>query len=372
MGLLANTDAQSLLLLSDWHPRSMHFPPGDDSDEIISEPIPSKESVPASPPAADHAKSISAYTNWTEPAVRSDRMCWSLVSFSYSLGCELGVFDSIIPHLSKLAEQRDGTALHQRMKRISRLLYIYVTQTSGRLGYPIIISPEIARAIDDDLRYFDPAGSRFQELATHLSIEEHVERSWVQMATLMKQANEQMFASKQQTHDLIQSKQYLNLLAYFRPLLHSWITTFRTVEVPPNTRAVLLMEYEYARVYLHSPALQAVLEHLAMSASTPAQDLRSRNARPGALLSASTVRYFKENETYINEVVDASRNLLRLATHELNPTGALKHAPVRIHFRLLSGAMFLLKVRPNFVPLTIACSFGQLSSSYQLENKYIQ
>lgn len=58
------------------------------------------------------------------------------------------------------------------------------------------------------------------------------------------------------------------------------------------------------------------------------------------------VGLYKENAVYIAEVVDASRNLLRHVIEGLVPYNGLKHAPVRIHFRILSGAMFLLKVRP--------------------------
>lgn len=52
----------------------------------------------------------------------------------------------------------------------------------------------------------------------------------------------------------------------------------------------------------------------------------------------------KENAPYIKAVVDASRSLLRHVIDGLVPKNGLKHAPVRTHFRILSGAMFLLKV----------------------------
>jgi len=52
-----------------------------------------------------------------------------------------------------------------------------------------------------------------------------------------------------------------------------------------------------------------------------------------------------ENEVYVKEVVRASRNLLRQVVDGLLPDDYLKHVPVRTFFRVLSGAMFLLKVR---------------------------
>ena len=66
---------------------------------------------------------------------------------------------------------------------------------------------------------------------------------------------------------------------------------------------------------------------------------------PPALVSSKVSEMRKENEPYIKAVVDASRSLLRHVIEGLVPKNGLKHAPVRTHFRILSGAMFLLKVR---------------------------
>lgn len=50
------------------------------------------------------------------------------------------------------------------------------------------------------------------------------------------------------------------------------------------------------------------------------------------------------DQGYIKEVVDASRSLLQTVVEGLLPGGYLQHAPVRTYFRIVSGAMFLLKV----------------------------
>ena len=128
--------AHSLLLLSEWHPRSMHFPPGDDSDEIIV-PLLSETTV-TEDQISDSSNKI--YAGWTEPALRSDKMCWSLVSFAYTLSYELGIFDSLMDGeqwhpLPKLSNAYDS----DRANRVARLLYIYVNQTSGRLGIANIL-----------------------------------------------------------------------------------------------------------------------------------------------------------------------------------------------------------------------------------------
>jgi hypothetical protein len=74
---------------------------------------------------------------------------------------------------------------------------------------------------------------------------------------------------------------------------------------------------------------------------------------PPALVSSKVVEMRKENAPYIKAVVDASRSLLRHVIDGLVPKNGLKHAPVRTHFRILSGAMFLLKVCSIIVLLSV-------------------
>ena len=141
-----------------------------------------------------------------------------------------------------------------------------------------------------------------------------------------------------------------------------WVVFEKSDEetVPSKARTLLLMEYEYARkledqaklkkpthawtgTYINSLSVQAVLDKCATS-NEDTEDAHSSTANtPPALFSSKLVDVYKQNAVYIAEVVEASRNLLRLAVDGLLPTGGLKHAPVRTHFRILSGAMFLLK-----------------------------
>lgn len=118
----------SLILLSDWHPRSMHFPPGDDGDDILAPIIgDSLDNVSMLPVTQ------SPHAGWIEPVIRSDRMCWSLIGFAYTLAYELGIFDN--RDTDQTWCPLDGGS-RQRENQIGRLLHIYVSQTSGRLGHP--------------------------------------------------------------------------------------------------------------------------------------------------------------------------------------------------------------------------------------------
>lgn len=110
----------------------MHFPSSDDADEIFTSP---------DGDAIDEGPSIgeSTFAGWTEPALRSDRMCWSLIGTAYTLAYELGIFGNYADGTRSVdsgIKRRSGSLDHrQRADRIERLLYIYVTQTSGRLGF---------------------------------------------------------------------------------------------------------------------------------------------------------------------------------------------------------------------------------------------
>jgi len=117
----------SLLLLSEFHPRSMHFPPGDDGDEILAPTDAEAESLLMTDDEAQKGLTAGQATlkTWTEPALRSDRMCWSLIGAAHTLAYELGLFGSFA----------DSTvAACPRARRLERLLYVYISQTSGRLG----------------------------------------------------------------------------------------------------------------------------------------------------------------------------------------------------------------------------------------------
>ena len=105
----------------------MHFPPGDDGDDILAPLDADMETLLRSDNDASRANSAgqSTFINWTEPALRSDRMCWSLIGAAHTLAYELGLFGSFA----------DTSSIDlERSQRLEDILYIYLSQTSGRLG----------------------------------------------------------------------------------------------------------------------------------------------------------------------------------------------------------------------------------------------
>ena len=119
----------SLLLLSDWHPRGMHFPPSDDENEILAPLV----TNPAEADQVCPAPATVTNAGWIEPVIRSDRMCWSLIGCAFTLAYELGIFNSLE---NKGSWDIESGVSGDRESSIARMLFIYVGQTSGRLGYP--------------------------------------------------------------------------------------------------------------------------------------------------------------------------------------------------------------------------------------------
>lgn len=117
----------------------MHFPPRDDDDDILvsgdDDKTPTDE------------KSLYRGSTWSEPAVRSDRMCWSLVGTSYVLAYELGIFgaysDGVLSVDGMVRRKGRPTAYSKRADRIERMLYVFITQASGRFGIPSMYSDQI-------------------------------------------------------------------------------------------------------------------------------------------------------------------------------------------------------------------------------------
>lgn len=86
---------------------------------------------------------------------------------------------------------------------------------------------------------------------------------------------------------------------------------------------------------------------------------------PVSTMSSSYASLYSRNEPYIREVIESSRTVLRHVLDVLLPDDHLKHAPVRTYFRIISAAMFLLKVNEpsSLFELSRSHKFSRLSLS---------
>ena len=87
------------------------------------------------------------------------------------------------------------------------------------------------------------------------------------------------------------------------------------------------------------------MEHWAAKVNPPPQGESPQSTV--STMSSSYASLYNRNEPYIREVIEHSRTVLRHVLDVLLPDDHLKHAPVRTYFRIISAAMFLLKVKTN-------------------------
>ncbi|TVY38422.1 Transcriptional activator, partial [Lachnellula subtilissima] len=368
---------ESLMILTEWHPRALHFPPAEATDELM---LPSYDVADAystddenghRQPGGVGGKRIES---WLEPAWRSDRMCWMLLSTGMGLSYELGVFDNIDELLAAGGEmmrpEYDDEAYRLRAARIKRLLLIYVTQLAGRLGW--------TNMVPENLRVNDPAFAprkrrasvegKTPETATtmsntfnyipNLELDDQIIHCWAGISNAMRLGNERLFKSRQYTTKIIQDGSYLELLKDFKPMLDAWKKEFERFQLPQYIGHILRIEYEYVRIYVNSLSLQAVVERCTSNAvpNSNGSGYPHNGAAPANVpLSPETQNYYGKlplaklggfgtaDQGYVREVVEGSRKLLETVVEGLLPGDYLKHAPVRTYFRIISGAMFLLK-----------------------------
>lgn len=367
---------ESLMILTEWHPRALHFPPSEAIDELM---IPAYD---ATTPVGVDGNSHPAISmggrrveSWLEPAWRSDRMCWMLLTASMGLGYELGVFDNIDELLDSGAISRpeyEDENYRLRADRIKRLILIYLSQLAGRLGWTNMVHENLhkttttarRRPLSSAVDGTTP-GTNISSLSAapfnyipNLELDDAVIHCWAGISSAMNLGNERLFRSRKHTTEIIQSDKYVELLKDFKPMLQDWWTQFERYQLPPYIRHILIIEYEYVRIYVNSLSLQAVVERCANIASgqTAAPNHNSTMpANSAHQLSPKTQDMYGKmpigniggvsaaDQEYIREVVEGSRNLLRAVVEGLLPDDYLKHAPVRTYFRIISGAMFLLK-----------------------------
>jgi len=249
-GLRTLGTVESMMLLTEWHPRAMHFPPGDDDDEILIPENPTEIYSQATAALQSNIPRDGAtgqrIDNWLEPCWRSDRMCWMLLGNAMSLAYEIGVFDEMSE--TTFYQELQGQppekvhAYFIRKNHLKELLQIYATQTSGRLGLTSMLpksyledtkgkTPESRLAERQyklrasEMRRLNPNIASPVSTSSHvyvMSSQEWVLYYWMEIAAIMEAGNRQLFPNRRYTRDLISSGRYMDSLNYFTPILRSW------------------------------------------------------------------------------------------------------------------------------------------------------
>lgn len=306
---------EALLLISEWHPRALHFPP---ETEIYTNPDEKDHGDYARQPVS--STSARWLEDVIEPARRSDRMSWMLLGTALSLAHELGVFDddeeSAAGSQSR-PEQRINT-FQVRKLRMRKLLYVYINQLASRLGCSSIYPQNLTQVT---MAATSASNDKWQ---SHMA-------SWVELTKLVKSAAELFFPSPSVTRQLLNSGRYSSLLDHFVLLLEQWRQKhLDSHDFQGPYQDTLFIEYQYARIYINSVGMQAVCQR-AVSEMDPKFD-----GRPLPTILD------RQEHGFINEVIDGGIQILE-RTIKLAEMDTLRFSPVRTFLRIITSSVFLLK-----------------------------
>ncbi|KAM5430404.1 zinc finger transcriptional activator [Microsporum canis] len=367
---------EALLLLTDWHPRALHFPPGDDENTLLD--VDPQQLNYFDGEGDDHfhdhpgkgqgspGEGRLAFYKWLEPVWRSDRMSWMLLSTAQALAFELGIFDQ----KNDLRASTETSCEIARKRRLRRLILVYVSQSSGRLGIPSMLPLPQWNQNTEPPRVEDMHSPNFHEDY----MIDMMQDCWMDISKIMYNSNQVLFLSKELTTNLIKSGQYRDRIDEFTPSLRDFKAKLDKLSVSPQMRNVLTIEYEYTRLYVNCLALQAVVERWTTmnEAGSSANQNHANGTANGTSSGAGTVplqvllEQYEVNEPYIQEVVDASRRILQIVLEGFVPGDILKHAPVRTYFRILSGMIFILKT------FTLGAKEDDVRVSLELQDRTIE
>ncbi|KAL2870467.1 putative C6 transcription factor [Aspergillus lucknowensis] len=333
---------EALLLMSEWHPRSLHFPPesdGWDSDLIIKAPEPKEE---------DKSSKNRFLEDMIEPAKRSDQMSWMLLGAALSLSHELGIFEADNERRSWSSGYEGlipSDQIKLRRQRVQRLLYVYINQLAWRIGCVSLMPQSLNHAVLSRQTSRDLKQSGVQWLGFM--------DSWIDLTKLAKSVTDMFFLSAEFARQQLHSGRYIDLLDHFRPLLLKWKEEhLRPEALQKHFYDALFIEYYFVRAYTHSIGMQAVVERVLADGDPNVEEVRAANFDP--------VDY-----EYIEEVIEGCCRILQKVA-EMGETGALRFSPVRIFLRVTSSSIFLMKA------LSLGARQAKLRESLDILERCIQ
>lgn len=207
---------EALLLLSEWHPRALHFPTaadGWDCELMIGANNTTEEGAKL---LEGDATSSRWLEDVIEPAKRSDRMSWMLMGCALSLAQELGLFEdnASIDKDQVSYPKFTNEFLILRRIRARKLLYVLLEQLSWRLGCTSMIPQSLNHALMEKIPV-DSATGAVEQWQSFMS-------AWVELTKLARSVSDTIYPSVATTRSLLRTGRYIGLLEHFQPLLVSW------------------------------------------------------------------------------------------------------------------------------------------------------
>ncbi|KAJ5116662.1 hypothetical protein N7456_001010 [Penicillium angulare] len=324
---------EALLLMSEWYPRQLQFPPdtdGWDSDFLMTNldgrdpPIPEKDI-----PVSDRWRE-----DVVEPTKRFERMSWMVLSSALALAHELGAFET--NHLARPDDlvgedaEKYMNHLELRRRRLPSLLFIFINALSCRIGCTSPMASD-ARVPALSLASLRPVENGRQWL--------FFINSWTELTKLTMSITDKLFFLMSTSLANSSTQTFLDILDEKQMLLADWHernSSLIAPEVPFSD--ILFIEYQHLRILVNSVGMQLVVQRVLSQSGLQTETTIDRffieRARQ---LNMTTQEY-----GFIEEVFDGCRQSLERVV-SLGNKKILYFSPMRILFRTISSSIFMIK-----------------------------
>lgn len=302
---------EALILISDWHPRALHFPPDTEGwdAELISPGYDRRNRI--------HHEGVTPLIRWREdvfePAKRYDRMSWMLLGAAVCLGFELGIYSCATAR----------SVEDQRTDEVRKLLYIHVTQLANRLGRPTLLPENIG---------YGPV-SVTAEVNNRPPRHVHLDL-WAELTRLAKLVTISLFPSSDSIKTLISNGHYALMLEHLEPSFAKWEGLYDTGSrvLSLELRSLLEIEFHHLKVLTCGLSMQAIVERALAQGIRHVSDCHR-------LLESLIIA---QDKKFVLQVISSGVKVLELAT-ELSSNGILRYCPSRVLIYTTSATVFLLK-----------------------------
>jgi hypothetical protein len=205
---------EGLMLISDWHPRAIHFPPDTEGwDALLVDTVYERDN-------RKRTNGQEPLVRWRndvfEPAKRASRMSWMLLGLATNLAYELGVLSN-----GQHPDPSAADAGDLRRARAQRLLYSYMTQTALRLGYQSVFPESVAAAASRP----SPGDGRD---ASHNAWNAYIDAN-LDLIRLSKLSSSMFFQSVAHLQGLLLNDNYPDVIDHFLSLLSKWKVDFDAI-----------------------------------------------------------------------------------------------------------------------------------------------
>jgi hypothetical protein len=271
---------EALVLLVEWNPRALHFPPeSDDEDFMLPEGDPTKAEDDDFSNMLVNGTGNEQKESWLEPLWRSDRMAWMQMSNAIALAMELGVFDDM--SIREFCENNPNIpilkieAFWNRKKYLRELLPVYFIQLAGRLefisklprGYIEALSSKTGaeERIKNLLAVFRGAaspglipgaspGTSYKDFADPQQVLLYF---WQEIAAIMKSVNQEIYKNGQMSAPLVKSGKYADLIDLYQGPLERWQRDLNECCTETNISKSAPANHEFLHTYKFSHSSHA-------------------------------------------------------------------------------------------------------------------